>query len=727
MRIKIFTLWILFSFGLTISYSTLFAEYSNEYNEYVEVHNFRMNGYEAGSSRIIDRPFAISVEINTQGYTDIDKPAEIALNFSNYFSTYKIMQSFDDNSIKLVETDKAGTLMDSAVVFQFDKDPNYNQQTNASGTLIFLLKGTTEPNTTRYFQIHFDTTGSKYNPPQFASSLSITDNIMHAGQLSYKISDGNNATFYFQKQGAGFASIIDKDGKDWVNYNTNTQNEQYRGIPNLGVCGHPGYPLPGDPSTLGSTSTIISEGPLKIKVRSITSDNNWEFTWDFYPNFATMTMLKSGGNYWFLYEGAPYGNLDLNSGYTVRNTRTRQPASQSWTMGILPSPKWVYFGDTRVKRTLFLAMHEMDNHNDYYRPLIASQDPANMTVFGFGRQDPVQPSGHLLTIVPAHFTIGFVDDTTFSTVSRIVNSDISSLGVTIKYTAPRLNIPQPPILISPVNNSERVPIGSSFVWYSSQQADTYQFQASVISSFDTDFIDSLGIRDTVYQPGNLTDGQLYYWRVRAINNSGRSEFSETRDFITKLNKPDQLQATYVPPDHIQLKWVNNSLSAPRFIVERKDSVSDYQKLDTTNSNITFYNDTTTVPGVSYTYRIRAINRLALSDYSNTVQISYKVTSAENKGNMITDYTLGQNFPNPFNPSTRISYSLPKESNVKIRVYDIEGRELRAFDFKNQKSGVYNVFFNSTGLTSGVYFYGITCEAVDGSKLYKAVKKMIFIK
>ncbi|MDP4176035.1 MAG: T9SS type A sorting domain-containing protein [Bacteroidota bacterium] len=724
MRTKIFILWILFSFVLTISCGNLFAEY---YENYAEIHDFTIKGYMSGSSRIIDRPFAISVEINTQGYTDIDKPAEIALNFSNYFSTYKITQSFDDNSIILVETDKAGTLIDSAVVFQFDKSPNYNQQTNASGTLIFLLKGTTEPNTTRYFQIHFDTTGSKYYPPQFSSSLSITDNIMHAGQLSYKISDGINATFYFQKQGAGFASIIDKDGKDWVNYSTNTQNEQYRGIPNLGVCGHPGYPLPGDPSTLGSTSTIISEGPLKIKIRSITSDNNWEFTWEFYPNFATMTMLKNGGNYWFLYEGVPYGNLDLNSGYTVRNTRSRLPASQSWTMGILPSPKWVYFGDTRVKRTLFLAMHEMDNHNDYYRPLIASQDPANMTVFGFGRQDPVQPSGHLLTIVPAHFTIGFVDDTTFSTISRIVNSDISALGITIKYTPPRLNIPQSPVLISPINNSERVPIDSPFLWDNSQNAEAYQFQASVNSSFDSGLIDSLGIKDTVYKPGNLIDGQLYYWRVRAINNSGRSDFSETRDFITKLNKPDQLQATYVPPYHIQLKWVNNSLAAPGFIVERKDSVSDYQKLDTTNSNITFYNDTTTVPGVSYTYRVRAINRLALSDYSNTVQISYNITSTENKGNMITDYTLSQNFPNPFNPSTRISYSLPKESNVKIRVYDIEGRELRAFDFKNQKSGIYNVFFNSSGLTSGVYFYGITCEAVDGSKLYKAVKKMIFIK
>lgn len=75
----------------------------------------------------------------------------------------------------------------------------------------------------------------------------------------------------------------------------------------------------------------------------------------------------------------------------------------------------------------------------------------------------------------------------------------------------------------------------------------------------------------------------------------------------------------------------------------------------------------------------------------------------------TDFLLFQNYPNPFNPSTIIKYSIPTNrkgevSNVKLVVYDILGREVATLVNREQSTGNYEVQFNASELTSGIYFY-----------------------
>ncbi|MDP8207754.1 MAG: T9SS type A sorting domain-containing protein [Candidatus Electryonea clarkiae] len=69
-----------------------------------------------------------------------------------------------------------------------------------------------------------------------------------------------------------------------------------------------------------------------------------------------------------------------------------------------------------------------------------------------------------------------------------------------------------------------------------------------------------------------------------------------------------------------------------------------------------------------------------------------------------DATLNQNFPNPFNPSTTISYSLEKASQVKIMVYNIQGRMVDVIQNSQQKAGLYSVPWSPENLASGAYFY-----------------------
>lgn len=85
------------------------------------------------------------------------------------------------------------------------------------------------------------------------------------------------------------------------------------------------------------------------------------------------------------------------------------------------------------------------------------------------------------------------------------------------------------------------------------------------------------------------------------------------------------------------------------------------------------------------------------------------------------YSLSQNFPNPFNPVTTISYQLPKEGHVKIVLYDVLGKEVHTLISDNLPAGQYKIKFNASNVSSGVYFYKMT--AGD----YSDIKRMVVIK
>jgi hypothetical protein len=70
----------------------------------------------------------------------------------------------------------------------------------------------------------------------------------------------------------------------------------------------------------------------------------------------------------------------------------------------------------------------------------------------------------------------------------------------------------------------------------------------------------------------------------------------------------------------------------------------------------------------------------------------------------TEYALGQNFPNPFNPATHIPYQLPAETDVSLKIYNMIGQEVMTLVEQREKAGRYDVEFNATGFASGVYFY-----------------------
>jgi len=98
-----------------------------------------------------------------------------------------------------------------------------------------------------------------------------------------------------------------------------------------------------------------------------------------------------------------------------------------------------------------------------------------------------------------------------------------------------------------------------------------------------------------------------------------------------------------------------------------------------------------------------------------------MTDVENVERIPSNFSLSQNFPNPFNPSTIISYSVPKASFVAIKVYDLLGREVVTLVNEQKSVGNYQVEFNAKGLPSGIYFY-----KMDAGN-FSETKKLLLLK
>lgn len=85
------------------------------------------------------------------------------------------------------------------------------------------------------------------------------------------------------------------------------------------------------------------------------------------------------------------------------------------------------------------------------------------------------------------------------------------------------------------------------------------------------------------------------------------------------------------------------------------------------------------------------------------------------------YELAQNYPNPFNPITRIRYQIPEPSLVTVKVYDVLGNEIASLLREEKIAGSYEIEFNGSSLTSGIYYYRITAGS------FSQTKKMILLK
>ena len=170
---------------------------------------------------------------------------------------------------------------------------------------------------------------------------------------------------------------------------------------------------------------------------------------------------------------------------------------------------------------------------------------------------------------------------------------------------------------------------------------------------------------------------------------------------------------------VELSWTtitekNNS----GFEVQRKSGNQEWETQSfiagrgtTTEPSHYSYEDELKSAG-NYSYRLKQIDFDGSFEYSDIVNVDV---------DPVAEYKLAQNFPNPFNPSTKISFSVAKKSNVMLNVYNILGEQVATLVNEVKESGSYQVEFNAANLPSGIYIYRLDADN------FTSTKKMMLVK
>ena len=171
---------------------------------------------------------------------------------------------------------------------------------------------------------------------------------------------------------------------------------------------------------------------------------------------------------------------------------------------------------------------------------------------------------------------------------------------------------------------------------------------------------------------------------------------------------------------VNLSWKTaTEMNSAAFEIEKKQtSTSNWQKageLKAAGTSVSPKNYLFSDKGLragKLDYRLKMIDINGTYKYSSVVNV--EISTPEN-------FELSQNFPNPFNPTTNISYKIPKTGLVSLKVYNIIGKEIATLVNQEEPAGDYKVQFDTHNIASGTYFYKLSS---DGVSLYK---KMIVIK
>ena len=288
------------------------------------------------------------------------------------------------------------------------------------------------------------------------------------------------------------------------------------------------------------------------------------------------------------------------------------------------------------------------------------------------------------------------------------------------FTTQKPPIAEPVVLLTPEDESSEVSLPVTFSWKPFDGADHYDLQISEYSDFRA-YISKTGQVDTILTEVDLKDETTYFWRVRATVEDRQSQWSETWSIETELRIPDT--PVWEPADEKEdvettprLVW-GSSKRAVSYQLQLSDD-SDFQHfvLDVEDIHETEYRVAEELEkGVTYYWRIRAGNESGYSDWSKSLSFTTVLPTDAGFADTPSLFELQQNYPNPFNPATLIPFSVPERSHVRVDVYNALGENVATLVNEVKEAGRYEIRFDATDLSSGIYLYRLQTPSFRESR------------
>lgn len=236
--------------------------------------------------------------------------------------------------------------------------------------------------------------------------------------------------------------------------------------------------------------------------------------------------------------------------------------------------------------------------------------------------------------------------------------------------------------------------------------------------------------DTTATVSGLEEGKEYLWRVEVESDSGYGPWSDPRHFTTSVplpaipklvgvrqypGRPTWYYFTWNKAEHADYYLVQTSLDSSFGNLFVGDTSSDTTKLLTDFTS-----------GHQYYWRVRASNISGNGQWSKTAVFPEPQTAVGEEGIIPTKYSLSQNFPNPFNPTTKIVFALKERSSVTLAIYNVLGQRVKFWNGGTMDGGTYSRVVDMSRFTSGVYLYRLEAVGRNGDS-FVATKKMIELK
>ncbi|RMD88210.1 MAG: T9SS C-terminal target domain-containing protein [Calditrichaeota bacterium] len=358
---------------------------------------------------------------------------------------------------------------------------------------------------------------------------------------------------------------------------------------------------------------------------------------------------------------------------------------------------------------------------------------------------------HLQVSEESNFNTIFFEDSLITQTKKTVGSlplrktfywrvrGLNSLGVgswsSVRSFTTTEVLLEPPILVSPKDKEINLPPEVTFTWEKVEGALKYHLQLSEDREFTTLIFNDSLITNLEIQFGPLELGKKYYWRVRAGRINYMGPWSEIRSFtvtpvilLSPVLIAPQNGSTNISPT-VTFSWQTVEGAQKYRLQVARDSTFNFNSLVFENGNIksTEKKVGPFARGQKHFWRVRAETNSVKGPWSDIWSFTTgTVTIVDSLNDKPVEYALYPNYPNPFNEMTVITYSIPYFDTITMKIYDLNGREIKTLVQGAKNPGTYRIRWdgrNNQGnqVSSGVYF----CRMQ--TKKFKMTRKILFVK